>query len=116
MKLPNVDAARIPGDKIVEYLLSSTHRAGKSKAAFFGAFGFHVEKWEVLATALKRHAMENSVIKAEETPFGTRYVVDGMLTAPNGISLNIRSAWFIDKGKSEPRFITAFPLERKNYD
>jgi len=38
MMLPNAAEARVPEDKIVKYLLSATHRAGKSKAAFFARF------------------------------------------------------------------------------
>jgi hypothetical protein len=41
--------------------------------------------------------------------YGTRYAVDGFLTAPDGTRLNIRSAWFIDHGTQEPRFVTAHP-------
>ena len=38
MKLSNADRAIVPPAKIVNYLLSPTHRAGKSKAAFFRRF------------------------------------------------------------------------------
>jgi hypothetical protein len=48
-----------------------------------------------------------------ETQFGTRYVVDGSLRSPSGQDLQVRAAWFIDKGKDAPRFITAHPLKRK---
>jgi hypothetical protein len=40
MKLPNVEAAVISEDKITGYLLSTTHRDGRHKAAFFLGFGF----------------------------------------------------------------------------
>ena len=116
MKLINAHAAQIPKAKIVKYLLSSTHRAGKSKAAFFKRFGFTEKDWEKLLQALRRHAMDHSVVEIEETSFGTRYIIDGILIAPNGLRLNIRSAWFMDRGKKEPRFITAYPLRKKIYD
>jgi hypothetical protein len=35
MKLPGIENAEVGETKIVRYLLSTTHRAGKSKAAFF---------------------------------------------------------------------------------
>ena len=56
MRLPNVENAEIPESKITKYLLSTTHRAGKSKASFFMQFGFNVDRWEALALALKQHA------------------------------------------------------------
>ncbi len=113
MKLPNFDRATVPQEKITRYLLSPTHRVGKSKAAFFEAFGFKRHKWKELARALRRHVADHAVVETEDTPLGTQYVVEGILPAPDGTSLNVRSAWFIDKGKKEPRFITAHPLKRR---
>jgi len=49
-----------------KYLLSTTHRAGKSKASFFMQFGFDLDRWESLALALKRHPLENEVALEEK--------------------------------------------------
>ena len=57
MKLPDVEKAEVPEAKVVRYLLSITHRAGKSKASFFMEFGFDPDRWEKLAAALKQHAI-----------------------------------------------------------
>ena len=113
LKLPNGEAAEVPEDKIAGYLLSSTHRAGKSKAAFFGKHGFTAENWQALAAALREHATKNAASRAAETAYGTRYVVDGSLAAPDGTILNVRSVWFINRGTTVPRFATAHPLKRK---
>ena len=83
MKLPNVENAEIPQSKITKYLLSTTHRAGKSKASFFMQFGFDVDRWEALAVALKQHAVENEIALDEKTIFGTRYIIDGPMKAPD---------------------------------
>lgn len=98
---------------MVQYLLSSTHRAGRGKARFFSAFGFQVSAWEALAQALQQHARDNIVTLTEETPFGTRYVIEGPLIAPNGRELLIRTVWFIEEGSRAPRFVTAYPLKRR---
>lgn len=87
MKLPYSDRLEISQPKVVQYLLSSTHRAGRGKARFFSAFGFQVSSWEALAKALHHHATENVVLHTEETLFGTRYVIAGPLIAPNGREL-----------------------------
>ena len=113
MKLPNGAQAEVPEAKILGYLLSPTHRAGKSKAAFFGKHGFATWNWQVLARALRAHAIENKVSRGEETAYGTRYVVDGALAAPDGTVLNVRSVWFINHGSAIPRFATAHPLSRR---
>ena len=97
MKLPGSENAEVGETKIVRYLLSTTHRAGKSKAAFFTEFGFSADQWEVLDRALRQHAMDNEIALEQRTVFGTRYVIDGLLQAPDGRLLNVRAAWFIDK-------------------
>ena len=112
MKLPNGEAAEVAEEKIAGYLLSSTHRAGKSKAAFFGKHGFTAENWRALAAALRKHATENEASPTGQTAYGTRYVIDGLLAAPDGAVLNVRSVWFINHGTTVPRFATAHPLKR----
>ena len=113
MRLPNVENAEIPESKITKYLLSTTHRAGKSKASFLIQFGFDVDRWEALALALKQHALENEVAVEEKTIFGTRYIVEGLLKAPDGRWLNIRAASYISADGDVPRFVTAHPLRRR---
>ena len=90
MRLPLVDRAEISETKIVKYLLSTTHRAGKSKASFFMQFGFDSSRWEELALALKQHAKDNDITLEEHTIFGTRYVIEGLLTAPDGRRMCVR--------------------------
>lgn len=113
MKLPHADRLEIPKAKVVEYLLSSTHRAGRGKAGFFSAFGFQVSAWEALADALRQQARSNAVTLSEDTPFGIRYIIEGPLVSPNGRQLQVRTVWFIDKDGPAPRFITAYPLKRR---
>lgn len=113
MRLPNAEKAVVPASKIVNYLLSPTHRAGKSKAAFFSAFGFSANQWQDLAEALRLHALENDVCEREQTEYGIRHVIDGTLRAPDGSTLKIRSVWFIDNGSNIARFVTAHPLRRE---
>ncbi len=111
--MPNVENAEITQTKVAKYLLSTTHRSGKSKAAFFMQFGFTPARWEDLATALKQHAIENEITVENNTVLGTRYVIEVGLEAPDGTWLNIRSAWFIDNEGKVPRFVTAHPLKRR---
>ena len=112
MKLPNNLSASVPERKIIHYLLNPAHPVGGSKAAFFLRAGFTVPQWQRLAEALVRHARENDVVESEQTPHGTRHVVDGPLTAPDGTRLNVRSAWYINPGGGAPRFVTAHPLPK----
>ncbi|MBM4122752.1 MAG: hypothetical protein FJ249_09200 [Nitrospira sp.] len=113
MKLPHADRLEISQTKVVDYLLSATHRAGRGKAGFFSAVGFQSSLWEALADALRQHAKNNPVTLSEYSPFGTRYVIEGPLVAPNGRQLQVRTVWFIDEGGQAPRFVTAYPLKRR---
>ena len=79
---------------------------------FFPRFGFEVEEWQTLASALQRHAADHEVTKVEESPFGKRYVIEGSMSAPDGRSPFVRSVWFIRLGEQMPRFVTAYPLPR----
>ena len=110
MKLPNHDQAIVPREKIVDYLLSPSHRDGHSKATFFFSFGFSVVAWQTLADALRRHSADHDVAKIEPSPYGTRYVIEGELDAPDGRTPTVRVVWFIDTGEAIPRLATAYPL------
>jgi len=112
MKLPNNLSANVPERKITHYLLNPAHPVGGSKASFFLRAGFTVGEWQRLAEALVRHARDNDVVDSEQTPHGTRHVVDGPLTAPDGTRLNVRSAWYINPGGGALRFVTAHPLPK----
>jgi len=110
MKLPNLERAVVPRERVVDYLLSTTHRDGRHKAVIFIRFGFEVDNWRVLAEAHVRHAKEHEVAKEEDSPFGTRYAVEGIMVMADGRTALMRTVWFIDTGTDVPRFVTAYPL------
>lgn len=114
MKLSNYENVVIPEAKIAAYLLSHSHRDGRSKAKFFTMIGFAIEEWQKLAQALRQHAADNEIEKIESSPFGMRYIVEGKIIAPNGRMPMIRSIWFIADGETVPRFATAYPLKRRS--
>lgn len=113
MKLPNYENAIVSETKITEYLLSLRHRDGRSKAEFFAQLGFEVSAWEKLAKGLLQHAADNGVAKVEDSPFGKRYIVEGKLFGSGGKSAIVRSVWFVETGERIPRFVTAYPLQRR---
>lgn len=113
MRLPNYALAVVPQRKITGYLFSFTHRDGRGKAEFFTQFGFSADSWQELAAALLQHAANHEVAKMEDSPFGTRYIVEGTISAPDGRTPVIRSVWFIETGEEIPQFVTAYPLRRR---
>ena len=112
-QLPDAERAVVPERKIVDYLLSPSHPDGRGKARFFRGFGFSAAQWQVLAAALRRHAVENSVTMQSTTAFGTRYVVEGILHTPDGRTPTVCVVWFVDNGDGVPRLVTAFPGKRR---
>jgi hypothetical protein len=114
MKLPNLDEAHVPKAKITDYLLNTQHPSGRSKANFFIQFGFSVAQWKQLADALLTHARNHPVAKTEETLFGTRYVIEGDLVTPDQRMPQARVVWFIEKDGTQPRLVTAYPLEEEH--
>jgi hypothetical protein len=114
MKLPNAANLIVEKEKTADYLLNSSHRYGASKARFFAKFGFDVERWEVLAEALRVHGQRHEVRRVRETGFGPRFEVEGELPCPDGRRPRVRTVWQLDQGELAPRLITAYPLEVNN--
>ena len=112
MELPNVEQVVVNRAKIVDYLLSQSHRDGQHKAVFFRRFGFTPDRWQELADALKLHAAKHGVAREEPSPFGQRFVIEGIINCPDGRAPFVRSIWFLRTEESVPRFVTAYPLKR----
>ena len=110
MKLPNAERASVPAKKITHYLLSASHRDGQHKAAFFRSFGFKLESWEVLASALLHQARTHEVTEIVSTPFGQNYIVEGPLSVPDGRQPRVRAVWFIANHEETATLATAYPL------
>ena len=111
MKLPNASLALVERSKITEYLLNREHPDNGGKADFFIALGFHPNDWEVLATALRKLAMNSPVSQSMESPHGKKYIVDGEIETTVGKTPMVRTVWIIDTGETAPRLVTAYPYE-----
>ncbi len=114
MRLPYSESAIIPEDKIIRYLLDLEHPVGRSKALFFIRQGFTLVEWWELALALKNHARNAEVKDFQNTEFGQRFVVDGLISTPSGRTPNIRSIWIILNGEEIPRLVSAYPKGDKS--
>jgi len=110
MKLPHREEAYIPSPKLHNYLLSKIHSIGKWKAEFFLSLGFDATNVDELERHLIAIAHSEDVSEVISSAQGTKYVVDGLLQAPDGRSVQMRTVWIIDVGEDRPRFVTAYPL------
>jgi|SRR3954453_13402978 hypothetical protein len=112
MKLPNDDKAIVPDAKITDYLLSENHRDGRHKAAFFRLFGYRRSAWRRLQDDLLKQA-SHDVIAIESSPFGMRYVIEGIIHTPGGREPRIRTVWFIEHDLDIARLVTAYPAKQR---
>jgi hypothetical protein len=111
MRLPNAERARVEPAKILNYLLSTRHEDGGSKAKFFVQYGFSWEQWQDFAHALRRHGQSYGVTQVIETSYGPKFVIEGAIETPDGRNPLVRTVWMINYGADAPRLITAYPLE-----
>lgn len=110
MKLPNAEFAKVPPEKLRDYLLSPTHSIGRYKAAFFRSLGYDQDGCDVLAADLGT-LLAGKAVKMDITEYGTKYRISGSITGPKGRSANVISVWIILTGEDVPRFVTAYPEE-----
>lgn len=94
--------------KLTAYLLNTAHPDGGSKALFFTSNGF--EAAETLELALLSIINNNPVLRQIPTPFGTKFIVDGIIESPAKRLLKIRTIWIVLKDNDICTFVTAYPL------
>ncbi|MFO1350009.1 MAG: hypothetical protein U1F68_04740 [Gammaproteobacteria bacterium] len=108
MKLPNSESAIIPPEKLRDYILSPIHPIGRFKSVFFRGLGYSAEAFERLESDI-RLLLTAEAEWAEVNKFGSKYLVRGLLSGPNGRSGLIVTVWIILSGEVAPRFVTAYP-------
>src|SRR6266540_606848 len=106
--IPDPDQATIEDRKIIHYLLSGSHPAGRAKAVFFRRFGFRTSTWQSLRDALLDHARSAALVSASDTPFGKKYTLEGPLVTPGARRPRVRSIWFVATGETAARLVTAY--------
>jgi hypothetical protein len=109
VKLPGASLAVIEDAKLRDYLLSSTHSIGRYKAAFFARFGYTPDKWRSLKADLLHLVRSEEARPAQDSAYGRKYEVCGIIKGPNGRALEIVTVWIVLQQERTPRFITAYP-------
>ena len=109
MSLPNFEEAYIPEQKISDYLLSETHAVGKTKARYFRSIGYTEKHADELTEALLMIAKSEKVHREIVSPYGTKYLIDGEIATPLGITARLRTVWVVEPHDKRPRLVTAYP-------
>lgn len=110
MKLPNSKNAIISKEKLKDYILSETHLTGKFKAKYFNKLGFNETNIDIFARSIRNIAKTRDVIKALETVYGIKYIIDGEIKSPSRRITKVRTIWIIEVGQKRPRFVTVYPV------
>jgi hypothetical protein len=107
--LPNASKAEIDTAKLRDYLLSSSHPIGRFKQPFFAALGYSIEQWQQLEADLLELAATGVTRTGQNTAYGQKYEIRGILQGPSGKAAEVVSVWIILEDEDIPRFVTAFP-------
>ncbi|MGL4512022.1 MAG: DUF6883 domain-containing protein [Lacipirellulaceae bacterium] len=109
MPIPNADAAFVPEEKLVGYLLDATHAVGGAKARWFAARGFSTENAAELAAAPLALVRTSDDFVSESTPYGDKHFVRGRLECADGRRDDVVTVWFTETWAVRPRLVTAYP-------
>lgn len=109
MKLPDYQSAVVPAEKLELYLLSEIHPVGRAKAQFFKDLGYDISDTGTLAQDLLTLARDGDVSNVQTSSFGTKYVVNGLIQTPSGVTVALRTVWIIEPDHPQPRLVTAYP-------
>jgi hypothetical protein len=112
MPIPNADKAYVPAEKLSDYLLDEQHPVGGSKAKFFRGVGYDAADPSVLERDLLKIVQHADAVSEKDSPFGTKYVVAGKMTAPNGTEVNVTTVWIVETPEDRPRLVTAYPGDK----
>jgi hypothetical protein len=110
VRLPGHDDVEIAPEKLRDYLLSPSHPVGRFKARLLAALGFTRERPELLEAELRRIAAAGEVAQQEDTPYGRKYTVQGVLAGPTG-SRSVITVWFQERDRGRVRLVTVRPVE-----
>lgn len=109
-RLPNYKKAVIDQRKTGNYLLNPTKSNGKS--TFFNSIGYNMKNTDRFEKDIREGLESNKAISYNNDKFGNKAFQVDMLLGIDKKAM-VTTAWRIDKGKSEPRFISAYPKEKR---
>jgi len=108
MRIP-VDASIAP-EKVRDYLLVEQERSDKSR--FLAVAGFTQTNWRELEGAIRALAGSEDAQRGQTTPHGTKWIIDGIITGPNGRPRSVRLIW-LEEPSGSFRFVTLVPKVRR---
>jgi len=111
MKLSSERAVIEPA-KLRDYLLSVDHPQGRSEALYLSALGYERENWVQLATDIRQQILPLDARHTEDSLWGSKYEILGLLRGPNGREAWVQTIWIVLSGKTDARFVTLVPWKK----
>jgi hypothetical protein len=106
--LPGRDVARIPPEKLRDYVLSTASEVGRHKARVFrSTLALSQDDWQYLREALLAGLQDARISDVRLSRFGPRSTVPVAVLGRNGELAVVTTAWEIDRS-GHPRLLTAY--------
>jgi hypothetical protein len=99
--------AYIDPRKITDYLLRPLEDSDKS--AFLAHAGYTEENPELLLSDIRTQLIPLDATDLGPFAFGRKYEIDGELTGPSGVTLQLKSIWATISATGQTRFVTLIP-------
>lgn len=97
----------ISKEKLTKYLLQ--WRPVSDKSRFLGLAGYTLENWEMLLSDIQDQLLTLDCEWQDEDDYGVYYLIEGVLSGPNGKSISVKTIWIKEHFAKVTRFITLFP-------
>jgi len=105
MRLP--DDTLIATEKLTGYLLK--WRPADDKSTFLAEAGYTLENAEKLMTDIREQLLTLEAEMIEQTDYGPKYRIRGLITGPNGRALRVVTIWMSEEATRMTKLITLFP-------
>jgi hypothetical protein len=93
--------------KITDYLLRPLEDSDKS--AFLARAGYTEENPEVLMSDILTQLLPLEAADLGPFAFGRKFEIDGELTGPSGVTLQVKTIWAKISATGQTRFVTLIP-------
>lgn len=112
LRLPRVEDAYIPSEKLHDYVLFPGHDRGRHKARVFSAaLGIDRCDWTYLHDQLLENLATGLVVShTANPPWGDQYSVRLAIEGLNGETHDVMTKWEID-AEGVPKLVTAYVVE-----
>lgn len=112
-RLPSYKQAKIPQEKVGNYLLNPENEKANGKWQYFVKLGYNMKNERQLIQDFKKGLERSTAKRYEADEYGRtnfEVVMEIGLTQKG----KVQTIWAIEKGEKIPRFVTAYPYRKRD--